>query len=271
MDNPNEPLDRLISETLNSIHGRALQDPLANTHHTLENVGGTNSIHRLKVRTKRHRSHSFLAVAASIALIVGIGLPVLNSSQSTPGSDSSKRIQSTDKMPTTSSALQDPKTNITTTSNPLIVDPGNVTTTSPSNSPSQNTTPFFASPSPSPSTTTPANVFQYARISYSNTRANSVPLDGATISGNVYIFYDDPNINSVHWWLDQPGVWDKTLATRSGQKQPQDFNYRVQPEAVVPNPYDTSALSVGEHTMGIQTRSITNQYQKITIKFYVAR
>jgi hypothetical protein len=279
MPETNEPLDRLIAETLNSIHDRALQDGLANSYRTLDNVGSKKTFASRQVARISKRCHSLVAVAASILLIVAIGSPLFNSALGGTNNSENNRIQSGSKIATATTTKNDSDpgsdTNsngdATTTSAPLVIGEDGLpvtTSQSPSNS---GTTPFIStpSPSPSPSTTTPANVLQYARVSYSNTRANSIPLEGATISGNVYIFYDDPNIFSVTWWLDKPGVSDKNEAYSAGEKQPQDFNYRI--DGVTPRPYDTSQLTVGEHTMGIRTRTFSDQYTRYEIKFYVTR
>lgn len=271
MDSSNDSLDRLISETLNSIHDHALQDGLANSYRTLDNVGNKKSGATRQIRKGLYRNNSLFAVAASLLLILGLGLPALYLLQDSPSSDISKRIKSTSKVASTTTTNSDTKKedDPSKTSDPSDVDSENVTTTT-TNSSTQNTTPFYSPPSPTP--TSPAVVDEYVRVSYSNTRSNDFPLDGSTITGNVYIFIPDTDTYGAIWWLDQPGVWDKNLKTRSGTKKPIDFNYRVQPEAIVPNPYDTSALSVGEHTMGIETHSIsTDKYTRRTIKFYVSR
>lgn len=266
MENHNDPLDKLIAETLNKVHDHAFQEGLSKSHPTLDLSKNRIKQSPVVIKRKRISTNALLAVAASVILIASLAIPVLNSSDNSQNNERIRTANSVgNKVPTTSSKIE----NGSTTTSTSIVDTENTTTTTnKQGTQNQTTTP---STTPSFSTTQPAVVNQLARISYSNTRANDIPLDGATISGNVYIFVKDPEINSVHWWLDQPGVWDKALATRAGSKSPQDFNYRVQPEAVIPNPYDTSQLSVGEHTMGIQTRNISGQYAKVTIKFYVTR
>ena len=271
MNNSHDPLDKLISETLQDIHGQALHDPLANSFHSLDN----DTINRAGVtqtkRRKRYQTNSIFAVAASILLIVGLGIPALISSQNDSNSESAERIRTATERTATSTTSPSLSNGESTTTNPLSVDPENIPTTTIKKSFTSNTNPF-SSPTSPVTPTSPAIVDQFVRISYSNTRANDIPLDGATISGNVYIFIPDLDAAGAIWWLDQPGVWDKNLKTRSGTKKPIDFNYRVQPEAIVPIPFDTSTLSEGEHTMGVESQSVsTGKYRRITIKFYVTR
>lgn len=267
MDNRRVNLDDLITETLKSIHSQALHDGLANSHRTFDpSKGKKYSTFRNVSKAPLHKTSVF-SVAASVLLVIGVSFSILASMQTGPNKVT-KNLQS--------SANTSQNNVITTAENPQF----QVTTSIPPNSGT------LYNPTPNPLTITPTTalqvtttttaaspaVDQMVRVSYTNTRANDIALDGATVSGNVYIFIKDTDIGSAIWWLDQPGVWDKNFKTRAGTKQPIDFNYRVQPEAVVPNPYDTGTLSVGEHTLGIETRSIsTGKYHRTTIKFYVTR
>ncbi len=270
MDNSNDSLDKLITETLNSIHSHALQDGLANSYRTLENIEAKKT--RFSRQTKRYKASSLFAVAASFLLIVSLGIPALKSSQNGPSARKAKQIKSTDKVSTTVALSPGPGKDTSTTSNPLIVDPDHATPTTPTKRPlTQNTSPFISSPSQQPTPTTPAVVNQLARVSYSNTRANDKALDGAIISGNVYIFISDPDVYSALWFLDDGGKFEKGTHFRGGKTLPIDFNYR-ESDRLTPKAFDTTQWSVGEHTLGIQTLSnSTGKYSQIQIKFYVTR
>lgn len=265
------PLDSLISETLNRIHGRAFHEGLTISPRNLDTVGSKNTGAHQKLTMHRNRRNSLLAVAASFLLIVGLGLSVLNSLQDSTNSDESKRLRTADKVNTTVRSHTDNKNknDVSTTTNPLDFTDENTPTTTPKDVITPSTTPFHPGSSPTP--TTPAAVNQLARVSYSNTRGNDVALDGATISGNVYIFISNTDVYSALWFLDDGGKFEKNTQFRGGKTLPIDFNYR-ESDKLTPKPFDTSQWSVGEHTLGIETKSIsTGKYSRVLIKFYVTR
>lgn len=274
MNSFRDPLDKLISETLQDIHGRALNDGLANSFHSLDNAAVGKNIVALEKTTKRYQTNSLFAVAASIILIVGLAIPVLISSQNGSNSDDPQQIQSATEITATSTTIPGSENKQSPTTNPDSTDPGSEPTAPLKKSITSNTSPFkppFNPPTASTTPTNPATINQLVRVSYSNTRANDVPLDGATISGNVYIFISNPDVFSASYFLDDGGRFEKGTEFRSGKTLPIDFNFR-QSDGLTPKPFDTSTWSVGEHQLGIQNRSIsTGEYNRTTIKFYVTR
>jgi uncharacterized RDD family membrane protein YckC len=104
---------------------------------------------------------------------------------------------------------------------------------------------------PTTSTTTPPGPQLEVLVSTSPDRSGPIPLDGATISGVVYVFYDDaghpPTGPTVSFWIDDP--------THAGAPHRVESQSPFDLEATAPgdlaNPYDTTLLGPGQHTVSV--------------------
>lgn len=108
----------------------------------------------------------------------------------------------------------------------------------------------------------------YIKYSTSNTRSKPVSLNGATVSGNVYIFLGDKSINSAMYFLDTNGNYDNSKSITSMKSYPQDFQYRYADNT--PKPYNTKLLKDGKHVLVVRTRNAsTSKYVLHTSIFTV--
>ena len=270
MTRSNDSLDKLIEKTLSRNHSHAFHEGLTLAPRSLSSIHNRSTITYQKIPRQRNRSRSLVALAASFLVFAGFALPIVLSSQEGTRNEPT-RVRAGSKVTTTVNSLTDNDNgdNTPTTSNPISFDNNNIPATTAKNLITPSTTPFSTTPSPPP--TAPVVVNQLARVSYSNNRANDVPLDGATISGNVYIFISNTDVYSALWFLDDGGAFEKGTHFRGGKTLPIDFNYR-ESDRLTPKPFDTSQWSVGQHSLGIQTKSIsTGKYSHTSITFYVTR
>ena len=103
-------------------------------------------------------------------------------------------------------------------------------------------------------------------VSSSANRSAPVPLQGASLSGNVYIFTspDTPNISLVRFWLDNPNHTGTPRRTEGSG--PYDFNGGTVTSA---NPFSVSTLSSGTHSVTAEIVLTTGGSQFITATFTV--
>ena len=98
-----------------------------------------------------------------------------------------------------------------------------------------------AAPPPPP----PAATTHSLLLSLSSDRSNPVPLEGSSVDGGIYVFLSPPSgIESVRFYLDDRSMSGSPRATeRSG---PWDLAGGSSSTA---NPFDTSTLAAGTHTL----------------------
>ena len=103
-------------------------------------------------------------------------------------------------------------------------------------------------------------------VSSSANRSAPVPLQGASLSGNVYIFTspDTPNISLVRFWLDNPNHTGTPRRTEGSG--PYDFNGGTVTSA---NPFSVSTLSSGTHSVTAEIVWTTGGSQFLTSNFTV--
>ncbi len=83
-------------------------------------------------------------------------------------------------------------------------------------------------------------------VSSSPTRENPQTLQGATLSGNAYIFTtpDTPDIKRVRFWVDDPAMTGRHYGIDN--KAPYDLAGGTDTTA---KPFDTTTLANGTHTV----------------------
>src|SRR5690606_13979263 len=83
-------------------------------------------------------------------------------------------------------------------------------------------------------------------VSANPNRSNAVPLDGETVSANIYAFTapDSPGIAQVRFYLDDPSMDGNPTHTENGA--PYDFKGGTAGSA---EPFNTSSLADGAHTL----------------------
>ena len=76
-------------------------------------------------------------------------------------------------------------------------------------------------------------------------RSNPASLDGANVSGNIYVFVGpETGINRVRFFLDDPTMAGTPIQTENNA--PYDFNGG---SGAAANPYDSTQLADGQHTI----------------------
>jgi hypothetical protein len=102
-------------------------------------------------------------------------------------------------------------------------------------------------------------------VSTSNARTSPANLQGRTLKGSAYIYVTSAGARSVRFYLDDTA---RAKTPRTDSSSPFDFagtatNGRA-------NPYVTTALSVGGHSM---TVAVTNGglTRVVTVTFWVVR
>lgn len=93
----------------------------------------------------------------------------------------------------------------------------------------------------------------YIKYSKSSNRSYPVSLNGAVISGDVYIFLADTTINSAMYFLDTNGNFNNSASITSMTSYPQDFQYKNSDGTA--KPYNTKLLKDGAHTLVVRTRN----------------
>jgi large repetitive protein len=103
-------------------------------------------------------------------------------------------------------------------------------------------------------------------VSASANRSAPAPLQGANLSGNVYIFTspDTSSISEVRFWLDNPNHTGAPRRTEGNG--PYDFNGGTVSTA---NPFNVSNLSSGTHSVTAEIVLTTGGSQFITGTFSV--
>lgn len=105
-------------------------------------------------------------------------------------------------------------------------------------------------PPPTTTTTTPPVALQLL-VSTSDDRSSAVPLDGSTVTGIIYVFYDDasfpPTGPSVDFWIDDPGQVGAPY--RVELASPYDLEATAMGGEA--NGYDTAPLGAGQHTVTV--------------------
>lgn len=99
-------------------------------------------------------------------------------------------------------------------------------------------------------------------VSTSSNHSGAIALQGATLSGNVYVFtssasnlqnYDPSGITRVCHWLDNPSMTG--MATHCESYMPYDFISSVNNTTTSPgNPWNTAQVANGAHTI---TQTVT--------------
>src|SRR5690606_24747870 len=88
--------------------------------------------------------------------------------------------------------------------------------------------------------TTPAQTTYFIAYSTQANRANSVPLEGATVSGKIYPFSKpNDNVETVHFYLDDVFV-------RTENNSPYDFGGGSSSSA---DSWNTTTVTDGQHTI----------------------
>jgi len=103
-------------------------------------------------------------------------------------------------------------------------------------------------------------------VSVSANRSSPVPLQGANLNGNVYIFTspDTANISLVRFWLDNPN--HTGTPRRSEGNSPYDFNGG---NVATASPFNSSSLASGSHSITVEIAQTTDGSQFITATFTV--
>ena len=104
------------------------------------------------------------------------------------------------------------------------------------------------------------------RLSSAPNRSNAGPLEGAQVSGDVYVFTSpETDIDRVTYWVN-----DVTMAGTPHQVEnlpPYDLNGGQRAAA---NPFDASALGAGEHTITALVELVSGGSEVITASFSVS-
>jgi len=88
-------------------------------------------------------------------------------------------------------------------------------------------------------------------LSTSPDRSAAVPLDGATVSGDIFVFTDtDATDRDVRFWLDDPERLGSPIKVE--RKWPHDLNGTADDGTA--SPFDTTALSDGTHIITVRVR-----------------
>lgn len=89
-----------------------------------------------------------------------------------------------------------------------------------------------------------------ARLCYSTSadRSNPLLLEGATVTGTIYVFmtpvFPGPTVTRVKWYLDTPSTQQFLL----GRDNDAPFDF-IEGTVAAGDPFDTSTVSLGSHTM----------------------
>ena len=82
-------------------------------------------------------------------------------------------------------------------------------------------------------------------LSFSRDRSNPVPLDGETVTGNIYVFAGpDVGVSQVQFFLDDPEMTGDPIQIE--KKAPYDFAGSTSGQ-VYGKPYDSTQLPDGTH------------------------
>ena len=103
-------------------------------------------------------------------------------------------------------------------------------------------------------------------VSASANRSAPIPLEGANLSGNVFIFTspDTSNISRVRFWLDDPS--HTGTPRRSEGSAPYDFNGGT---ALIALPYSVLTLSPGTHSVTAEIVLTTGVSEYVTANFTI--
>ncbi len=107
----------------------------------------------------------------------------------------------------------------------------------------------------------------FIQVSKNADRTNAVPLNGASVKGDVYIFTPAAGVLSTTYFLDTNGVTSNDVLTSGKRKAPFDFAY-TQSDGKARG-FNTTTLSEGKHTLIATTRTGTNTYVKHVSEFIV--
>ncbi len=120
-------------------------------------------------------------------------------------------------------------------------------------------------PEPTP-TNTPEPVGPVPGLVLSDVnRTSALPLDGATVSGDIFVrISNDTEINTVIFFLDDPDRTGEAFRTELGD--PYDFAGGPQATA---NPFDTTQLADGSHTIGAVLTSFAGDVEVLIGMFTV--
>ncbi len=103
-------------------------------------------------------------------------------------------------------------------------------------------------------------------VSFQPDRGNPQPLEGATVTGNVYVFSSPvTNVISVRFFLDDPDMSGPPRQTE--RTAPYDFAGGT---ASLANPFDTSQLASGPHTITAAIELATGATEVVTATFLVS-
>lgn len=101
---------------------------------------------------------------------------------------------------------------------------------------------------PTVSTTRPPSSGEGIVWARSEARRDLVPLAGATVTGRVWVYFEDPAADRVRFWLDDP---DATGPPVNVEEQ-FPFTLVAGPTNGQPAPFDTALLSNGPHSIRVE-------------------
>ena len=88
------------------------------------------------------------------------------------------------------------------------------------------------------------------RVSTQSDRAPSEPLDGATVGGDIYVFFaPEEGVSKVVYWIDDPSRTG--TPARKEYKAPYDLAGGNRAAA---EPFDTTTLTEGGHTITVRSK-----------------
>ncbi len=103
-------------------------------------------------------------------------------------------------------------------------------------------------------------------VSGSADRSNAIPLDGAALTDDVYIFLTpESGASRVRFFLDNPNASGTPRQTEGNP--PWDFNGGLVTSA---NPFDTTSISDGSHSITAAVQLVDSSTEVVTASFTVA-
>lgn len=102
-------------------------------------------------------------------------------------------------------------------------------------------------------------------VSYSPDRSSAAPLEGQTVSGDIYVFIrKDTKISQLRFFFDDPAATVYAYAT--GMNSPYDFTGGSASSA---NAFDTTTIADGQHAIGAEIHLSSGQTLTVSSTFTI--